>query len=56
VPELARVAPEKVAEAVDRMRKGQVHIAPGHDGEYGVIRILGGDGAADPCASQLSLF
>jgi len=56
VTELARVSPEKVAEAVDRMRRGQVHISPGHDGEYGVVRILGGDAAADPCASQLSLF
>lgn len=56
VAELARVSPEKVAEAVDRMRKGQVKIVPGHDGEYGVIRIFGEDAAADSCASQLSLF
>jgi DNA helicase-2/ATP-dependent DNA helicase PcrA len=56
VAELARVSPENVAEAVDRMRKGQVHIVPGHDGEYGTIRIFGEDAATDSCASQLSLF
>jgi uncharacterized protein (TIGR00375 family) len=56
VSDLARLSPDKVAAAVDRMRKGQVHILPGHDGEYGIISILGGEAAADPCASQLSLF
>jgi PHP family Zn ribbon phosphoesterase len=56
VSELARVSPEKVAEAVDRMRKGQVSIVPGHDGEYGQIHIFGEGPATDPSASQLSLF
>ena len=56
VSELARVSPEKVAEAVDRMRKGQVSIVPGHDGEYGQIHIFDEGPATDPSASQLSLF
>jgi uncharacterized protein (TIGR00375 family) len=56
VAELARVAPERVAEAVDRMRRGQVRIEPGHDGEYGTIRIFGGEPAAEACTPQLSLF
>lgn len=56
VADLARIAPDKVADAVDRMRKGQVHILPGHDGEYGTIRIFGEEPGADSCASQLSLF
>lgn len=34
------VAEPRIAEAVDLMRKGQVHIAPGYDGEYGKIRIF----------------
>jgi PHP family Zn ribbon phosphoesterase len=50
------VAPDRVPEAVDRMRKGQVTIAPGSDGEYGQIRLLGGDPAAESCPSQMSLF
>jgi len=54
--ELARVAPEKIAGAVDRMRRGQVSIQPGHDGEYGVIRIFGGGPQPEACSPQLSLF
>jgi len=54
--ELARVAPEKVAEAVDRMRKGQVSIVPGHDGEFGQIRIFGGGAQAEAASPQMSLF
>jgi uncharacterized protein (TIGR00375 family) len=56
VADLARVGPEKVAEAVDRMRRGQVSIQPGHDGEYGEIHIFGGDGQAEASSSQMSLF
>src|SRR5512135_2611869 len=51
VAELARVSPEKVAEAVDRMRKGLVSIEPGHDGEYGRIRIFGEGSSAEAPAS-----
>jgi len=40
----------------DRMRRGQVRIEPGHDGEYGTIRIFGGEPAAEACTPQLSLF
>lgn len=56
VAELARVSPENIAEAVDRMRKGQVAIEPGHDGEYGTIRLFGAGAQAEASASQLSLF
>jgi len=56
VADLARVSPERVPEAVDRMRKGQVSIAPGHDGEYGRIRLFGEGPATESCASQMSLF
>ncbi|HOW85607.1 MAG TPA: endonuclease Q family protein [Candidatus Aminicenantes bacterium] len=54
--ELARISPEKVAEGIDRMRRGQVAIAPGHDGEYGRIRLFGEGLSPDASASQLSLF
>jgi uncharacterized protein (TIGR00375 family) len=56
VADLARVSPERVPEAVDRMRKGQVSIAPGHDGEYGQVRIFGLGPAPESCPSQMSLF
>lgn len=36
----AIVSEQKIADAIDAMRRGQVHIAPGYDGEYGKIRIF----------------
>ncbi|MDR1785576.1 MAG: UvrD-helicase domain-containing protein, partial [Spirochaetaceae bacterium] len=40
---------EALAEAVSRMRGGQVSVRPGYDGEYGVIRVFpAGDGAQSP--------
>jgi len=56
VADLARVSPDRVPEAVDRMRKGQVTIQPGHDGEYGQIRLFDDGAAAEACPSQMSLF
>ena len=56
VAELARVSPERVAEAVDRMRRGLVSIRPGHDGEYGQIHIFGEDAQAGAPSAQMSLF
>jgi uncharacterized protein (TIGR00375 family) len=38
---LREVGGERVAEAVLRMRRGEVEIAPGHDGVYGAVRIFG---------------
>ncbi len=40
IAELERKGPRKVAEAVDRMRRGQVVLEPGYDGEFGVVRIF----------------
>jgi uncharacterized protein (TIGR00375 family) len=56
VADLARLSPDRIATAVERMRRGQVRILPGHDGEYGEIRIFDDETAADSSASQLSLF
>ncbi len=38
--ELTRVGGGALAEAVRRMRAGEVEIAGGYDGEYGVVRLL----------------
>jgi uncharacterized protein (TIGR00375 family) len=54
--ELSRLHPEKVARGIDRMRKGLVKIIPGHDGEYGIIRLFEKEEAAAAGAGQLSLF
>ncbi|HSA95284.1 MAG TPA: endonuclease Q family protein [Acidobacteriota bacterium] len=56
VSDLARIAPDRVAQGIERMRRGEVHIEPGHDGEYGIVRLFGPEagGAAPP--DQLTLF
>ena len=46
---------ELLAEAVRRMRAGEVSIAPGYDGEYGSIRIFA-SGDRRAAAPQMSLF
>lgn len=37
--ELARIAPPEIAEAILRMRRGEVSIRPGYDGEYGAVSV-----------------
>jgi len=39
--ELGRINPEKISRGIERMRKGQVDIIPGHDGEFGIIDLFG---------------
>jgi uncharacterized protein (TIGR00375 family) len=40
VDEIAKLAPPLVAEAITRVRRGDVVWEPGYDGEYGTIRIF----------------
>ncbi len=56
IPQLARLSPERVSVAVDRMRKGQVKIVPGHDGEFGKISLFDEDMAEEEAQGQLKLF
>src|SRR3990172_8967191 len=37
--ELKEIAPQKVAEAIMRVRRGEISVAPGFDGEFGKISI-----------------
>lgn len=39
--EIAKEMGEKVAQSVVKVRKGEIVIEPGYDGEYGVVRIWG---------------
>jgi uncharacterized protein (TIGR00375 family) len=57
IEELVRLQPERVGRGIERMRKGLVRAVPGHDGEYGVIRVFP-DGEDDkaPAPGQMSLF
>jgi uncharacterized protein (TIGR00375 family) len=36
---IARIAGSRVADGVRKVREGEIAIAPGYDGEYGVVRI-----------------
>ena len=41
--DIRRCGGELLAEAIDRLRRGQVRRTPGYDGEYGVIRLFDPD-------------
>ena len=57
VSELSRLQPDRIAQGVERMRKGLVKIIPGHDGEYGVIRLFDREDETNSAGQgQLSLF
>ncbi|MGC8981409.1 MAG: endonuclease Q family protein [Minisyncoccia bacterium] len=40
---LKNITPEKVIEAIKRFNDNKIYIEPGYDGEYGVIKIFGGE-------------
>jgi uncharacterized protein (TIGR00375 family) len=54
--DLDRLIAPKVAEGIARVRAGNVHVAPGYDGEYGKIAIFGEEESAAGKDQQMSLF
>ena len=54
--ELLKGLPSRVAEGVLRVRKGNVNIKAGYDGEYGIISIFGDEDKGKEGEKQLSLF
>jgi uncharacterized protein (TIGR00375 family) len=56
IRELARLNPERVSLAIDRMKRGHVKIIPGHDGEFGKISLFDEDKAEEEAQGQLKLF
>ena len=44
VSDIAGIAGDRVAEGVDRVRRGHIEIVPGYDGQYGTVRIWGEGG------------
>ena len=53
----ARIAPAKIAEGILRMRRGEVQVEPGYDGEYGKVHIFGEAQAPVPAGEQqMTLF
>ena len=55
VDEIRSLGGELVAEGIDRMRSGRVHIEEGYDGEYGRIRVFG-DREIGSFGQEASLF
>ena len=53
---LRRSTQPKIAEGVLRVRKGQVQIEPGYDGEYGKVTIFGEAEPVSAGEEQLTLF
>lgn len=55
---IAKIAGNRVADGVTRVRKGTIHIDPGYDGVFGVVKIWGEgkEGIADSGKEQLSLL
>jgi uncharacterized protein (TIGR00375 family) len=54
---LRAAAPERIAEGILRMRRGELRVEPGYDGEYGTVRIFGeGEPVAASSEQQLTLF
>ncbi len=55
--EIAKVADAKVAEAIVRVRSGELHIEPGHDGVFGKVKIwpVSTEAPADK-RKQMTLF
>jgi uncharacterized protein (TIGR00375 family) len=56
VSELSQISPERVGIGVERMRKGQVKIAPGHDGAFGKINLFDNEVIEEENQGQLKLF
>jgi len=54
--EFAHLQLERVGQGIARMRKGAVHIAPGHDGEYGQISLFESELSEEKACGQLPLF
>jgi len=55
IDQIRRSAGDLIAEGIDRVRKGEIKIAAGYDGEYGTVEIFK-DGQRDQIEKQLALF
>jgi uncharacterized protein (TIGR00375 family) len=55
IADLSRIPPERVALGIERMRRSQVKISPGHDGVFGKIQLFD-DESEEKNQNQLNLF
>ncbi|MDP3964716.1 MAG: endonuclease Q family protein [bacterium] len=53
---LREITLPKIAEGIQRVRKGRIRIEPGFDGEFGTVKVFTEDEAFDEENAQASLF
>jgi DNA helicase-2/ATP-dependent DNA helicase PcrA len=53
--DLSKRANSKLVDGINRVREGKIHIEPGYDGEYGVVKVFADEKEATS-AGQESLF
>lgn len=53
--DLERIAPAEIVEGIMRVRRGELHIEPGYDGEYGKVKIFE-EGEQKEIVKQARLF
>lgn len=59
VEEIKKFLGERVAEAIAKVRSGDIHIEPGYDGVFGKVKIWPASAkttAGEPTPSQTTLF
>ena len=56
IERLKNIGGKVLAEAIKRMRQGQVHLKPGYDGEYGVVKVFNEKEIKELKGEQKSLF
>lgn len=55
IEEIKAVTLPRVAEGIERVRQGKLHINPGYDGEFGTVNVFSDEEQKEP-AGQNSLF
>ena len=56
IEELKKIGGQVFAEAIKRMRTGQVHLQAGFDGQYGVVKVFNEQEIKELRGEQKSLF
>jgi len=40
IEDIEKASSKEIAQAIDRVRKGNIHVQPGYDGEFGVVKVF----------------
>ena len=56
ISEIAKYAPSKIGEGIQKVRNGEITIEPGYDGKFGIVKIWDEEEHREVDESQLNLF